>query len=78
MNVSYTVHFKGIHEKQRAALDKMLRADIAVYPERMSMDSATVEEVKKVERSVSRTVKDSKREGTVSRAAVKATARKVK
>ena len=47
MNVSYTVSFRGIDEKQRVALNKMLRADIAFYPQRMSMESATVEEVKK-------------------------------
>ena len=52
MNVSYTVRFRGIDEKQRVALDKMLRADIAFYPQRMSMESATVEEVKKSDKKV--------------------------
>lgn len=46
MNVSYTVTFKGFPEKASAALEKMLRDDIAAYPSRMSMESATVEEVK--------------------------------
>ena len=51
MNVSYTVIFKGFPEKFSAALEKMLRDDIATYPSRMSMERATVEEQKSVKKA---------------------------
>ena len=43
MNVTYTIQFKGFHEKAAAALEKMLRDDIAAYPKRLRMESASVE-----------------------------------
>jgi len=51
MNVSYTITFKGVPEKFRAALDKMVRDDIAFFPKRMKMESATVEEQKPVKKA---------------------------
>ena len=54
MNVSYTVTFKGFPEKFNAALEKMLRDDIAFYPKRMSMESATVEEQKSVKKAAAK------------------------
>ena len=54
MNVSYTVIFKGFPEKFGAALEKMLRDDIAFYPKRMSMKSATVVEQKSAKKSVAK------------------------
>ena len=70
MNATFTVTFKGFPEKFAAALEKMLRDDIAGYPARMSMVSATVE--------AHRTIKTSAREGTVPREKVKAAVKKVK
>ena len=54
MNVSYTVTFKGFPEKFGAALEKMLRDDIAFYPKRMSMESATVVEQKSAKKPVAK------------------------
>ena len=54
MNVSYTVTFKGFPKKFSAALEKMLRDDIAFYPSRMSMESATVVEQKSAKKSVAK------------------------
>lgn len=42
MNATYIVTFKGFPEKLAHKLEKMLRDDIAGYPARMSMESATV------------------------------------
>ena len=44
MNATYVVTFKGFPDKPRFAseLDKMLRRDIAAYPSRMRMESASV------------------------------------
>jgi len=54
MNVSYIIIFKGIPGKFRAALDKMVRDDIAFYPKRMSMESATVVEQKSAKKPVAK------------------------
>jgi len=42
MDATYTIQFKGFHEKAAAALEKMLRDDIAAYPKRLRMESASV------------------------------------
>ncbi len=43
MNATFTVTFKGLSEKVGvAAVEKMLRDDIAGYPDRVSMARATV------------------------------------
>ncbi len=42
MNASFTVTFKGFDERAAARLEQMLRDDIAGYPARLSMASATV------------------------------------
>ena len=42
MNATFTVTFKGFSEKLADALEKMLRDDIAAYPDRVSMVSASV------------------------------------
>ena len=54
MNVTYIVRFRGVPSKSAASLDKMVRDDIAPYPERMSMDSATVEKQKEKKNGKSR------------------------
>ena len=45
MKVEYLVTFRGVIPKYQAALDKMIRDDIAGYPARQKMDGATVERV---------------------------------
>lgn len=45
MKVEYTVTFSGVIPKYEAALDKMVRDDIAGYPSRQRMESATVKRV---------------------------------
>ena len=45
MKVEYLVTFSGVIPKFEAALDKMIRDDIAGYPARQKMDGATVERV---------------------------------
>ena len=47
MNITYTVHFRGVPENFSEALDKMIRDDIAVYPDRMSIESAVAKQVVK-------------------------------
>ena len=42
MNATFTVTFKGLSDVGYAALEKMLRDDIAGYPDRVSMASASV------------------------------------
>ena len=42
MNATFTVTFKGLSEVGAAAVEKMLRDDIAGYPDRVSMASASV------------------------------------
>ena len=46
MDATYIVRFRGVPAKFAEALDKMLRDDLAPYPERMSMESVTVEKQK--------------------------------
>ncbi len=43
MNINFTVRFRGFPASAAAALEKMLRDDIARYPDRLSMETATVE-----------------------------------
>lgn len=43
MNITYTVKFNGVPEKMSSAVDKTLRELIAVFPQRISMESASVE-----------------------------------
>ena len=45
MDATYTVRFRGVPVKFAAALEVMLQDDIAGYPARMRMKSATVEKV---------------------------------
>jgi hypothetical protein len=42
MDATYTVTFKGFPDKFVALLDRWIEEDIAAYPKRMAMDSATV------------------------------------
>ncbi len=42
MNATFTVTFKGLSEVGAAAVEKMLRDDIAGYPDRVSMERASV------------------------------------
>ncbi len=42
MNATFTVTFKGFPAKLAGVLEQWLRDDIAAYPKRMAMDSATV------------------------------------
>ena len=42
MNATYTIQFKGFHEKSAAVLEKMLVDDIAAFPRRLRMESASV------------------------------------
>ncbi len=42
MNLTFIVTFKGLSEHGVAAVEKMLREDIAGYPDRVSMESARV------------------------------------
>ena len=44
MNATFTVTFEGFPEKLADALEKMLRDDIAFYPNRVKMKSASVEQ----------------------------------
>ena len=79
MNASFIVTFKHFAEGRAYTLERMLRQDIAAYPDRMSMASATVEGPYDPERKrKSRTVKSATREGTVSRDAVTEAVKKVK
>ena len=71
MNATFTVTFKGFHEKLAATVEKMLRDDIAAYPDRMSMDSASVT-------PGARVVKSAPRHGSVALAKVKEVVEKVK
>jgi len=43
MNVSFTVRFRGVSAKAKAPLERMLSDDMASYPSRLAMKSATVE-----------------------------------
>ncbi len=42
MNATFTVTFKGLSEVGAAAVERMLRDDIAGYPDRVSMARASV------------------------------------
>ncbi len=42
MNASYTVSFEGFAAKSAAALGTMLRADMAAYLDKISMERVTV------------------------------------
>lgn len=53
MNATYIVTFKGFSEKAADRLEAWLREDIAFYPKRMRMESATVAEQKPSIRSQS-------------------------
>ncbi len=47
MNATFTVTFKGIRSEHAVEqVEAWLREDIAFYPKRMKMDSATVEKPK--------------------------------
>lgn len=48
MDAIYTVTFKGFPEKLAQVLEQWLREDIAAYPKRMAMDSASVVKSKSV------------------------------
>lgn len=46
MNTNFIVGFRGFSASSKAALVRMIKDDIAGYPKRLRMTSATVEEVK--------------------------------
>lgn len=46
MNLKFTVCLRGVSSKSRAAIVRMIEDDIAAYPKRVKMTSATVEEIK--------------------------------
>ena len=72
MNVSYVIRFRGIAPTAKRKLDKMVRDDILPYPSRMSMDSATVEEITKPKAAEpARTVKTPEETSEVTRAQVR-------
>ncbi len=71
MNATFTVTFKGLSEVGVAAVEKMLRDDIAGYPDRVSMASASVTHPVRV-------VKSPAKPGSVPIAKVKAAAERAK
>jgi hypothetical protein len=54
MDATFTVTFKGFPDKFAALLDRWVEEDIAGYPKRMAMDSASVKKVKLAEKGKSR------------------------
>ena len=82
MNVTYTVQFKGFHEKAAAALEKMLVDDIAAYPKRLRMESAVIVEVEDAKKAAAeprqRKLLEPKERGKVLRTVIKRAVKEVK
>ena len=78
MNVKFVISFRGVPAKFREALEKMVADDVAAYPERMRMESATFEIIKVIKEPAKRVVRSAKKSGTVKRATVKKAVKTVK
>ena len=53
MNVTYTVQFKGFHEKAAGAVEKTLCELIAAFPKHVRMESAIIVEVEAAKEAAS-------------------------